>query len=539
MPCGVAKPGRDVPGVAGCYTDGILGRKPRQLSRSREQEHGALPLRQRAIAGSAKAIALFALLTLALGSTCAASPEFFRVSDIVRILALGAALNSGAFLLALLPRAPWVANILLSTVAVFGVASSHAIHTDLIATPPLFWLLLGAAGFALFTAFGAIDRSPILGLTLICLVSTVTSLFAADHLFARDDPAAASVDMSHVRNVTFKRRPNVYFLSFDGMTPRVLLRKYMGLETTPFHDLFADRFRRFENFFVHASWTNYSLGSVLALKPMRRSASGANTETGLHLFSGHVESPLIRLFKFNGYEATTAYETDFFGKTKGPFIDHYWNGGAGALCGLLAPRVRAVSFWGYCPVFGQRRHIFDVRQEVIDRFGAVAFRNRPQFAMAHLWTPGHAFGFRYGDEDHLLRYRAAYLRGSLDAAWLLWRLLAHLDENDPQAILLVYGDHGPLLSAKSTFADSREFVVQDRFGVLGGVYPPSACEQEFDAAQERRAYLTVLDAVHAVLRCLSGGESPLRNIPSDYTLDGWPEIVPNGHLRTYADFLYE
>lgn len=496
---------------------------------------------KRVIAGSAKAIALFALLGLSLGATYAASPEFFRVSDLVRILALGVAVNSGALLLALLPRAPWAANILLSAFAVFGVASAHAIHTDLAATnPPLFWLLLGAAGFALFAAFGAIDRSPGLGLALTCLVSTVTSLFAADHFFARDDPAAASVDMSHVRDVMFERRPNVYFLSFDGLSPRVLLRKHMDLETTPFHDLFADRFRRFSNFFVHASWTSYSLGSVLALKPMRRSANGANGgETGLHLFSGHVESPLIRLFKFNGYETTTVYETEFFGTTKGPFIDHYWNGGTGALCGLLAPRVRAVSFWGYCPVFGQRRHIFDVRQEVIDRIGEVALRNGPQFAMAHLWTPGHAFNFRYGDEGQLRRFRAAYLRGAVEAAWLLQRLLAHLDESDPQAILLVYGDHGPLLSAHATFADSREFIVQDRYGVLGGVYPPGACEQEFDEAQERRPYLTVLDAVHAVLRCLSGGESPLRTIPPDYTLDGWPELVPDGHLRTYAEFLYE
>ena len=507
-----------------------------------ERIHRGLPLPQRVIAGSAKMIALFSLLALSLGTTYAASPQVFSDADLVRILALGVIVNGAALLLMLIRRVPWVVNVLLATVAVFGIASSHAIHTDLVFTnPPLLWLLLGAAGFALFVAFGAMDRSPSVGLAIVAVVSTVAGLFAAN-LFGRGEPSVELVDMSHMRDVTFERRPNVYFLSFDGIAPRILLRKYMDLETTPFHDLFEDRFRRFENFFAHAPWTNYSLDSVLALVPMRRRGTEGKSPGShrSHLFSGHVESPLIRLFKFNGYETATAYESDFFGRTKGPFIDRYWNGGARALCSLLDQRVRAMSFWGYCLWFGHRRHLFDVRQELIDRFGGAAFRDGPQFAMAHVWTPGHADKpFHYSDEDHRREFRAGYLRGSVDAAWFLQRLLAHLDENDPQAILLVYGDHGPMLSLNVAFADTPEFVVHDRYGVLGGVYPPGACEREFDKAQEKRPYLTVLDAVHAVLRCLSGGKSALRTDPADYWLDGWPELVPDGHLRTYAEFLYE
>ena len=43
------------------------------------------------------------------------------------------------------------------------------------------------------------------------------------------------------------------------------LRKYMGLESTPFHDLSEVRFRRFENFFVNALYTTHSLQLPFAL----------------------------------------------------------------------------------------------------------------------------------------------------------------------------------------------------------------------------------------------------------------------------------
>ena len=521
-----------------------------------EHRRRALPLRLRLVAGCAKTIALFSLLALSLGTTYASSSNAFSDSDLLGILALGAAVNSGALLFVLLPCAPWIANAWVSILVVFGIASSHAIHTGLLFTNPLMlWSLLGAAGLASFVAFGAIDRSPSLGLTLVALVSTVTSLVAADHLLARDDPPPALVEMSNVRDVSFERRPNVYFLSFDAMAPRVLLRKYMDLETTPFHDIFEARFRVLENFFVNGISTTRSLELVAALDEHWYGHANAAAKVKsanfsvLQLLAGHVESPLFRILKNNGYETTFAYGDTFFGKTKGPFVDRYFIGGDSALCRLLGGRVEAVAFWGYCLLSRQRRLASDVWEQVIDRLGETSFRNGPQFAMAHIYRPGHtAPGFRYSDEDHLRRYRASYLHRSGIAAKLLMRLLAHLDANDPHAVLLVYGDHGAFLSRRAgrgtpppppPGVNGLEFLVQDHYGVLGGVYPPDVCEKWFDRAQERRAYLTLLDAVHAVIECLSGGESALHVSPKDHPVGGWQGVVPDGWNRTYAEFLYE
>ena len=176
---------------------------------------------------------------------------------------------------------------------------------------------------------------------------------------------------------------------------------------------------------------------------------------------------------------------------------------------------------------------------VVDHVGRASLRDGPQFAMAHIYVPGHTdASFQY-DEENLRWFRAHYRRGGAVAAGLLARLLAHLDEHDPDAILLVFGDHGALLSTGVAFADAPEFVVQDHFGALGGVYPPDACAEWFDEAQEEAGLLTLLDAVHTVIRCLSGGESALRAPPEDYYLGGWNGVVPDGHRRTYKEFLYE
>lgn len=508
--------------------------------------------RLRILRGCAKAHVVVSLLALSFSTTYAASPAPFSGADLLGILALGG-VAYGVVLLAGASRvAPWRVNALFAILAVAGVASAHAIHTRLFLTNPvLLWALLGMAGCALFVVFGAIDRSPSVGLALAALGSIAVGLYAAEQLWGRMARPGVVVfgDTSNLRDVAFARRPNIYFLSFDGMAPRVLLREHMGVENTPFHDLFNARFRRFENFFVNAIYTRVALESLLALDErlydtmVRELRKKTGNGYGQPMFSGHSPSPLFGLLKKNGYETNTAFAGEFFGKRKGPFVDRYFTGGNPLVCNLLDDRVRAFSFWGHCLVVAWRGNAANARarERVIDYLGEASLRDAPQFAMAHVYAPGHVGRsfFRYGDKAQLAAFRAHYRRGSAEAAGLLARLLAHLDENDPSAILLVYGDHGPLLSTNTPFADAPDFVVQDHYGVLGGVHPPTACEQWFDEALARRGYLTLLDAAHVVIRCLTDGESALAVMPADHKIGDWQGVVPDGHAKSYSAFLYE
>ena len=152
--------------------------------------------------------------------------------------------------------------------------------------------------------------------------------------------------------------------------------------------------------------------------------------------------------------------------------------------------------------------------------------------MAHIAVPGHAHHpYRYDDQAQRnaeIRRYAQTLNGS--ATRNLEAILEHLKNNDPDAILYVYGDHGAWLSLGMSFEDNPTFFVQDRLGILGGVYPPDACATYFDETLSK-GYMTALDGVHAILRCLSGGQSALKTPRGS--------AIPYDTNRSYEEFLYE
>ena len=163
-------------------------------------------------------------------------------------------------------------------------------------------------------------------------------------------------------------------------------------------------------------------------------------------------------------------------------------------------------------------------------------KSSPQFVIAHLYLPGHTPKiFDYNNKDDREPFSERFERNFNDAAVFLKQIINHLKNNDPNAILFVYGDHGAWLSRGMEIEDDPEFFLQDRFGILGGVYPPDRCAAEFDEA-ESKGYVTSLDIVHAILECLSGGQSPLREPRNDRF---WGGGVPEDHSYRYEDFLYE
>ena len=476
--------------------------------------------------------------TLALAVSHAFSADASRTVATALGVTVNAALLSG--LLLLLCRIP--ANALLALITAVGVTTAHGVFTDLWATEPAVVLLLGAmSGFALFVAFGVIDDRPRVGAGLAAAAFAALAAMVTGHSDPRFD-SAVSGDLSNVRGVSLSRTPNIYFISFDSLVPRALLKKYFGVDGTGFHTLFDAKFRRFPNLFANATSTRASLNTVLALDPqVYNSQRTAGYAPGM--FSGRSPSPLLGILRGNGYETSTFFDNGWLGRRKGPWVDNYVYFQSGTLCSLLDEEIHPWAFWGYCRWFRREGSHFP---SFLERITSDA-GGEPRFTMAHLYIPGHvASNYRHGDAAEFERYRARYLRRIETAAGYLDRIVRHVEYEDPGAILLLYSDHGMWLSNGVEFDDDPEFFVQDRYGVLGGVFPPDACASWFDAAAAP-GWMTVLDAVHAVLSCLSGGESALVE-PRTYTIDirGRPATrPPSGHSdeaarhADFADFLYE
>ena len=491
-----------------------------------------------------KSVFALSLVSLAFTATYTSSKAAFSESDFHSILLLGGALNTGAVLGALLlPRSVVVANAILSLIVSTSVATAYVIHTDLYLTGyrPVLVLLGAMFCAALFVAFRIIDERRLGGAALsaaalLGLGAVVGGNLSGDEVFATGD-------LSNIRDISFQKRPNLYFVSFDSAAPRSILKKYLGLETTEFHDTFDAHFRRFPNLFADSVRTTHSLNTLLALDvDVYNSQRKQLHEMGKYppnpyLFSGQNPSPLLAILHKNGYETTSIFANTFFGRHRGPYIDNYITFMELSVCNFLDDDIRSLSFWGYCLPVGNSVDWTTGTTLTTEQVTRMSGKDGPQFVMAHLNTPGHTDrAFRYTNAEQVEIFRDTYLMSAnRRAASSLKTIVRHLEENDPDAVAFVYGDHGPFLSQGLEFEDNAEFVVQDHYGILGGVYPRDTCATWFDEASAQ-GFMTVLDVVHTLLRCLSGGESALVEATESGYRHG---PIPWGAELDFREFLYE
>ena len=112
-------------------------------------------------------------------------------------------------------------------------------------------------------------------------------------------------------------------------------------------------------------------------------------------------------------------------------------------------------------------------------------------------------------------------------------MISFLKKKDPSAILFVLGDHGLWLSRQIKYEDDKEFFLQDRYAAYGGFFPSDKCGTSF-AKPYSQNYITAIQGMHMIIRCLSGGENAFIEL-DDHRL-GAKEIKG---LDDYENYLYE
>ena len=521
--------------------------------------------RSRAEVSAAAFKLAFAMLVIAaaFGATYADTEALFSKSDLVGILVHGAVVSSVPLLGVLIAlRSRIAANAALALVTIGCVFTAYVAHTELF-YPENRVALIGICGvgaFALFVAFSIVDERRWGGALLSAAALAAIGVIVAPALMGDDNVVVGQPawlgEGANIRSIEFQETPNVYFVGFESLVPRSVMQKYMGIESTDVHDLFDAEARRFRNLFTNAFPTKNSFNTLLSLDAnvfmeYKRESEGGDPG----LFSGQRPSPLIEIMKQNGYETTSIYYNLYFGYPKGPYIDNYFiSGSKRGICSLLDEDVRSFGFWGYCTIDFKKGRCSLNRTEyrwavwaycrVFGPLVGVATEDslmrhltglggeRPQFVFAHIPIPGHTqLSFNYEDGDQAEAFKKLYRRRSNEAAIYMRQIIDHVRDNDAEAILFMFGDHGVKQTNRITFEDDPEFVVLDRYAILGGVYPRDRCAKYLDEA-EGQGYMTTLDAVHAILKCLSGGQSALAEPRNHQLRIGDAQVDPK-------EFLYE
>ena len=396
-------------------------------------------------------------------------------------------------------------------------------------------------------------------------------LYAADKKTIVPGGATSSFD---IRVVEFKQKPNVYFLSFDGMIPGVLARQYhLTLGGFSFEGLLQKQgFRRFANHFSAGHMTRPGLNLILALDVnYYDNLWGANSafspfQGAYAMYSGLVPAPLLEIFKANGYAVRTFAYDRYLGGQQGPHVDEFIRPQGSSACASMKGFRLFNAFFRYCPLliraFSQNyfniRALGVLRQDGLHNPGDVdmllavisktASSKTPAFLFSYLAIPGHTMHSYHADkpETHPAAIRA-YLDGVQKTTEALKQIMELIKREDPGAVVYIFGDHGAYftrgrdLHAIQTDEQFQSYV-RDYYGAYGAVYPADVCAESF-AAPYSAGYITAPEVARHIVRCLADGED------ASGAKTNYPLVLEQAQREEYSarkkidggfrDFLYE
>ncbi|MBE8158208.1 MAG: LTA synthase family protein [Betaproteobacteria bacterium] len=361
-----------------------------------------------------------------------------------------------------------------------------------------------------------------------------------------------------IKAPVFAVKPNVYFISFDGLLAQPLAEKYFSMGETPYHSALKQRgFRIFKNHFSSSPDTRRSINKFLALDPEYYYALKESQRNGMA--AGRTPAPLYEIFKANGYATYFNNFSGYFGPRRGIHVDHYVIPRVFSACTFMRGGRLIYMFFTFCPMLSL------INSTEFLKFGGGEFRLRGGYResdlrrmllmyydsyrrgengvfLSYVFWPGH-FIHPYDylrPETHETNIREFAGRAKL-AAYAVNEIMYFIKKLNRPAIVYIFGDHGPWYSNGLMWNDSdekrRRFIVQDRYGVTGALYPADVCSKYF-TEPPLAEYITPPEVARRIIRCLAGGEDPVAN-PVKYQLDYDERGYQEEEKGDYADYLYE
>jgi hypothetical protein len=283
-----------------------------------------------------------------------------------------------------------------------------------------------------------------------------------------------------VVNVQLDSKPNIYFVLADSFASFSYMEDN-GIDLSDFKRRLGESgFRLYENMFANYHSTTDSMLSMLGMKHHYYQAAHKLAEissTARQSIGG--ENDLIRFLKNNGYITHYIHDADYLllhGCTA-----HYCFppspslGGAQTVMAEVLPQFLS-------PRTGLGRLPLNTFREAVSTQLAMAEAStEPQFSYIHLYRPAHASNRVVGrcDEEQELKEYASRVVTTTE---ILDSLLAEIIRHDSEAVIVLGGDHGPLLDNKCgrqvDIGTIEEY--RDRVSVLSAVRWPDGYDGRFD-----------------------------------------------------------
>ncbi len=354
---------------------------------------------------------------------------------------------------------------------------------------------------------------------LVPYVVVVAILVATPHLSVLSKTLTPDLDeqesnlFGDLERIRLNDKPNIYLLSYDSMIPAYTAEKYLNIETLDYQSIVDEKFVSLAPSVSISVPTRPSLNALMQLDQY-------NLESSAGYFSGRKPSALSHIFRNNGYELTTGYESYYFG-AKGPFVDRYIVGAHNlsktTLCietgNSISQKMRA---YGACSFMEnksflegsgtEKAGLRDWHSTILQEIASSHEQSAPQIKVFYTYNPiGHTSGdYVHADHQKRVDYRDQFQIGASRLAAQLSDISAFVAEHDPNSIVIVFGDHGTWTSRVENAEDNPTFFYEDRhiiyLGALSTTHPCATKERLLSMSGE---YSSPSRVVGAILSCLS------------------------------------
>ncbi len=373
-------------------------------------------------------------------------------------------------------------------------------------------------------------RKPVLLFSSILVVMSIYN-------YASKRVGMASAELStSSTTAAFQSKPNFYAISFESLvSPHALKRFYDASDMAHFDALKQRGFRVLDGAYSAGSATIGSLSQVLEYQENLKTSEQMRAVFGSR-------NTTYRIFRENGYQVNFMYANNYLGSNRGG-ADYFFPAKSFSTCHFLSDSYlyfachKDFANWINQQLFGESSYIsVDQHLSLIkQRVDAIIGSDDPGFIFTHVNFPGHT------RLDHDYRDAKAIASFADQTRESIPQIKSHFEDvfdyiigNDPNAVILVSGDHGAWISRGLTSATaedtdspfSLEDMVLDRHGVAMAIYPENFCEERI------REGTSTLLLMRNIFACLSGETEMTR---AEHEVQ--QQIVFEGKRRDLRDLL--
>jgi hypothetical protein len=358
---------------------------------------------------------------------------------------------------------------------------------------------------------GALLMAGVSRFKTLLFTAIFTSLSLGQYAYGRSSLSEAEPKraVSAPGAIALKSDRNVYLISTESLHSPYAFRRLHGIEDAP-HVAYlkANGFRVLDRSYSVDTTTRRSYQRIMEFsKPL------ANSRELRQVFK--FGNSTFESFQDAGYGIQFIYISNYMNLNHA-LVEHAYPETGFYICDNL----RRNFFYFICRppvrafvnrvVFGipGAVSVEDEIEHLKQRIGVAAADRRPWLTISHIAFPFHTgLNHSYEDAPRIERFRER-IRGHMPQIATHYReIVSAIKENDPNAVIVTFGDHGMWLTrgmstAKSNSVFSTEDYIEDRYGALIGVYPADFCQKRIFEGS------TTGIIVKSVIECLNGNDEP-------------------------------